>query len=139
MSTQSIIYKCSFFLNNPNWEQCMSINRWMCTLSIWQCLWAIGTSSLEKYLFIPFPHFLVGLFFVLELYEFLVFFGYQRFIRYIIVNIFSCPAGRRFSTIMPQKTPWCATGFLKHAAPACLVRGADLFPLRLSNKKNDNS
>ena len=36
------------------------------------------------------------------------------------------------STAVPQE-------FLKHAAPDYLVRGTDLFSLRLSNKKNDNS
>ena len=41
--------------------------------------------------------------------------------------------GVGFSTGVPQ-------GFLKHAVPDCLVRGTDLFSLRLSNyKRNDNS
>ena len=36
--------------------------------------------------------------------------------------------GQRFSTSESQK-------LLKHALPDCLVRGTDLFSLRLSNKK----
>ena len=36
--------------------------------------------------------------------------------------------GQRFSTGVPQE-------FLKHAIPGCLVRGTDLFSLRLSNLK----
>ena len=42
------------------------------------------------------------------------------------------PGEQRFSTGVPQEC-------LKHATPAYLVRGTDLFSLRLSSKKNDNS
>ena len=40
--------------------------------------------------------------------------------------------GQQFSTGVLQE-------FLKHAIPDCVVRGTDLFSLRLSNKNNDTA